>query len=155
MRGDETFLNGTSIFLILKQNWAHLRHCPQQSKMQPFYMAAYAENTKGVAPLNCHHISWGCYVFCQTLNSFRKWSRSQEKKQSKRCWKQSCISIFWTLRERWALLLFSLSRSFFGSTGFYNPWLNTDRQALPTTDSVCGFKILTHNSLCHLEELAG
>lgn len=54
-----------------------------------------------------------------------------------------------------ALLLFSPSRSFFGQTGFYNPWLSTDGQALPTTDPECGFQVLTHNSLCHHEELAG
>lgn len=93
--------------------------------------------------------------FCQTPNCFIKWSRSQEKKQRKRFWKQSFISVFWTLRGRWELLLFLLYRSFFSSAGFYNPWLSTDRQALPTTYPVCGFQVLAHNSLCHHEELAG
>lgn len=59
------FLNDTLIFLVLEQNWVHLRHCPQQSKVTP----ANAENTKQVAPLNCHPISWECclLVRLQTL----------------------------------------------------------------------------------------
>lgn len=77
-------------------------------------------------------------AFCQARSSFWKWSRSQEKRQS-RFWKQSFISVFWTLRR---CFCFHRPDPFSAKLVFIIPgWAQTGRRCQRLTQNV-DFKFL-------------
>lgn len=77
-------------------------------------------------------------AFCQARNSFWKRSQSQEKRQS-RFWKQSFISVFWTLRR---CFCFRHPDPFSAKLVFIIPgWAQTGRRCQRLTQSV-DFKFL-------------